>query len=366
MLEIISIYIYSLNRYRDRSITMEIRKVQVTGGSSYIISLPKGWARSLKIQKNDPLGILIQPDGDLIVTPRISGEKAQRERIIEVTPNMDPTFLFRLLIATYIGGYTVIHLRARGKLSPFVRSVVRNFTQMTIGQEVSEETEGFITVKDLLNPVEMPFDRTLRRMAVIVRSMNDDALSAFLSGNAPLLADVIARDNDVDRLHWLIARQFNLILADPNLAREMKISLSTGANYYVLSRLIERIGDHGVRIAENAQKILEKRLEGSLKADFRSVMDQALDIFSEGVDAFFSKDLEASHRIIGSVAPLEKRCSEMEAIAQHHKGEIANILGAILGSIRRIGEYTEDICENTINHLVSEGMLEVRPASRHP
>jgi hypothetical protein len=45
----------------------------------------------------------------------------------------------------------------------------------------------------------------------------------------------------------------------------------------------------------------------------------------------------------------------MDAMAQHHKGEVANALGAIIGSIRRIGEYTEDICENTINHLVAEG-----------
>jgi phosphate uptake regulator len=334
---------------------MEIRKVQVTGGASYIISLPKEWARSLKIKKNDPLGILVQPDGDLVVTPRISRERAQRERVFDIAPGMDPTFLFRLLIGTYIGGFTVIRLRARGKLPSFVRSVVRDFTQMTIGQEVSEETEGSITVKDLLNPAEMPLERTIRRMAVLVRSMHDDAISALLSGNASLVSDVVQRDNDVDRLHWLVARQFNLILADPNLAREMKITLPTGANFYVLSRVIERIGDHGVRIAENAERIMEKRLEGALKAGLREAMDQALDLFSKGVEAFFSAELEASHRIIGSVVPLEARCLELEAMAQHHKGEVANSLGGIIGSIRRIGEYTEDICENTINHLVVEG-----------
>ena len=343
---------------------MEIRKVQVTGGASYIISLPKEWARSLKIKKNDPLGILVQPDGDLVVTPRISREKAQREWTFEVGPGMDPTFLFRLLIATYIGGYTVIRIRARGKLPPFARSVVRDFTQMTIGQEVSEETEGVITVNDLLNPAEMPLERTIRRMAVLVRSMHDDALSALLSGNSSLVADVIKRDNDVDRLHWLVARQFNLVLADPNLARQMKITLPTAANYYVLSRVIERIGDHGVRVAENAGKLTEKRLEGALKAGLREVMDQALALFANGVEAFFTEDLESSHRIIGSVAPLEARCTELEDLAQHHMGEVANSLGAVIGSIRRIGEYTEDICENTINHLVNEGMPAPVPGSK--
>lgn len=41
-------------------------------------------------------------------------------------------------------------------------------------------------------------------------------------------------------------------------------------------------------------------------------------------------------------------------------------LGSVIGSIQRIGEYTEDICENAINHLVAEGMPEVRPVSRPP
>ncbi len=42
---------------------MEIRKVQITGGSSYVVTLPKDWAESLKIKKNDPLGLIVQPDG---------------------------------------------------------------------------------------------------------------------------------------------------------------------------------------------------------------------------------------------------------------------------------------------------------------
>ncbi|HNJ81641.1 MAG TPA: AbrB/MazE/SpoVT family DNA-binding domain-containing protein, partial [Methanoregulaceae archaeon] len=44
---------------------MEIRKVQITGGSSYVITLPKDWAEEQHIQKNDPLGLLAQPDGTL-------------------------------------------------------------------------------------------------------------------------------------------------------------------------------------------------------------------------------------------------------------------------------------------------------------
>jgi phosphate uptake regulator len=345
---------------------VDIRKVQITGGASYSISLPKEWARSQKIQKNDPLAILIQQDGTLLITPKIPGEKVQRERNFDVSPGMDPVFLFRLLIAAYIGGYSVIRLTAAPRLPPFVRTVVRDFTRMTIGQEVAGETEASITIKDLLNPVEMPLDRTISRMAIIVRSMHRDAMAALLTANATLAEDVIARDNDVDRLHWLVARQFNLILSDPDMARSMRITPAMASRIYVLSRLIERIGDHGVTVAENTGRLMERRLEASEKNSLAEATDQALDLFVRSIDAFFTGDLEDSHRIIGMVAPLQARCSEMETLARHHKGEITTALVAIIGSIRRLGEYAEDICENTMNHLVAEGKLEAGPASRSP
>jgi len=334
---------------------MEIRKVQVTGGASYIISLPKEWAKSMKIKKNDPLGVLIQPDGTLLITPKISGEGVQREWTFEVNREMDPIYLFRLLIATYIAGFSVIRIKAPERLPSFVRSVIRDFTQMTIGQEVAEESEISITVKDLLNPREMPMDRTLNRMAIIARSMHQDALLALFTANRELAADVIERDKDVDRLHWLVGRQYNLILSDPNLARSMKITQQTASSYYILSRLIERIGDHAVRIAENAEKLVEKRLDPAERNSLKESMEMALGLFSRGIDAFSASDPAASEKVIQETAPLEIKCAEMDTMAQHHKGEVANALGAIIGSIRRIGEYTEDICENTINHLVAEG-----------
>jgi phosphate uptake regulator len=334
---------------------MEIRKVQVTGGASYIISLPKEWAKNQKIKKNDPLGVLVQPDGTLLITPKISGEGIQREQTFDVKREMDPVYLFRLLIATYIAGFSVIRIRARERLPPFVRSVVRDFTQMTIGQEVAEETDTSITVKDLLNPREMPMERTLNRMAVVVRSMHRDAMSALLSANRELAADVMERDKDVDRLHWLVARQYNLILSDLNLARSMKITQQTASSYYILSRLIERIGDHAVRISENAVRLAERKLEASEKDSLKESMEMALGLFARGVEAFSASDPASSQRVIQDAGPLEAKCAEMDAMAQHHKGEVANALGAIIGSIRRIGEYTEDICENTINHLVAEG-----------
>ena len=51
---------------------MEIRRVQMTGGASFVVTLPKDWAEGQKIKKNDPVGLIVQPDGTLLGTKKIT------------------------------------------------------------------------------------------------------------------------------------------------------------------------------------------------------------------------------------------------------------------------------------------------------
>ena len=114
--------------------------------------------------------MIVQPDGTFLVTKKITEEPIQRLKEIDSSTLTDPAFLFRLLIGTYITGFTVIRITTKQRFPPFVRPLYRDFTQMTIGQEVVEETETVIAIKDLLNPAEMPFDNTIKRMFVIVKN----------------------------------------------------------------------------------------------------------------------------------------------------------------------------------------------------
>ena len=70
--------------------------------------------------------------------------------------------------------------------------------------------------------------------------------------------------------------------------------------------------------------------------------------------AFFQKDIKASNEAIESVAKLELLCEEINTLALQQKGIVAISIGYIIESIRRIGEYAEDISENVINYLVGE------------
>ena len=76
----------------------------MTGGSSYVLSLPKGWIRERNIQKNDPLGVVSQADGTLLITPNMHNDSTARTKEFGLKDYPDPTMLLRSLIGAYISG----------------------------------------------------------------------------------------------------------------------------------------------------------------------------------------------------------------------------------------------------------------------
>jgi len=333
---------------------MDIRKVQLSGGSSFIVSLPREWIKSTGIKKNDPVGLIIQPDGTLLVTPRTDSEQVRKEKLFEVNTSTDETSFFRDLIGAYISGYTTITVRAEGRLSAFVIPRVRDFTSMAIGQEVVDETENSIILRDLLNPSEMPMDSTIRRMSTIVVRMHEDAVTALKTSDTALARGVMERDNDVDRLHWLIARQTNLIFHDVRLSRKMDIPPAMAAHYSQISKIVERIGDHATKIAGSSLSLEKGDVDNELLHVIGKAGGYALGIFRQAVNAFFEKDLIKANEAISKVPHLEATCREISRRSVAYDAAVAIHLVSISESIRRVGDYSADISEHAINSVVGE------------
>lgn len=333
---------------------MEIRKIQVTGGSSYVLSLPKTWIRDRKIQKNDPIGVVAQADGTLLITPNIHYDSTTKIKEFALKDYPDPQNLLRSLIGAYISGFTVIRITSAGRIPPKVRQVVRKFTQMTIGQEVAEETDNSIVLKDILNPSEMPFENTIRRMYVIVKAMHEDALFALAQGKMELAEDVTARDTDIDRLHWLIHRQFSLIIDNPALSLRMDITPVMAATYYQISRIIERVGDHAVLIAEAVLVLIDKGIDRTLVVKLSSLGEDSLDIFNKVIQAIYSGSISGANKIIADAEELEPQYHTLADTTRKMKAQEAVALNQVIQSLHRITEYSSDIAEILINRMVAD------------
>jgi phosphate uptake regulator len=329
------------------------------------MTLPKEWVEAEKIKKNDPIGVEVQPDGTLLVTKATEREPLQRTKEFDLAGISESAYLFRLLIGAYISGFTTIIIRSKERFPPFVRMVVRDFTQMTIGQEVIEETDTAIIIKDLLNPTEMPFANTIKRMFVIAKAMHEDAITAIKTRNIALAADVTARDNDVDRLHWLIARQTHMILSNVALSKKMGVSPNMAVHYYNISRIIERIGDHAERMVDNANVVLTKEIDPVIISKISRASELSVSLFDRSIVSFFANDMKKSHKNIESVQVLESLCGEINNLVLQQETSDAIALGYITERVRRVGEYAADISENVINYLVEEGQFQKKgkPAS---
>src|SRR5574344_712902 len=78
-----SIYFHQKQYIKENDICMhvEIRKIQITGGSSFMVTLPKEWASSNGLKKNDPVRLEPQDDGSLII---YAGEVPEREQEVKI------------------------------------------------------------------------------------------------------------------------------------------------------------------------------------------------------------------------------------------------------------------------------------------
>ncbi len=330
---------------------MEIRRVQLTGGSSYVMTLPKEWVKQLNIKKNDPLCIYLQTDGTLMVTPRMTEEHKQKTKEFNITHISNQNELLRRLISAYLAGFNSIKINSTRSIPPTIRSLVRNYTQITIGQEIIEESDNQIILKDLLNPTEMPFERTIKRMHIIVKGMYEDARQAIETKDVSPISDMTQRDNEVDRLHWLVARQHNSILQNVGLAEKLHATIETSLTYFLISRILERIGDHVVRIAATLPSIKDLPTDDPLIKHIITASKQSQKALNCSITSFLRKNITEANHNIEEVEKFEKLCEDINSIALTYPSKTALSVGYIIESIKRIAEYSTDISETTINHL---------------
>src|SRR5947208_12200521 len=263
---------------------MEGRKLQLTGGSTYVGSLPKHWVVDAGLKAGDTVFIETEPEGSVSIRPRPAEKPQLRRRIFEEKGEERRDHLLRKLIGAYIGGFNYVEIRFRPEMGPFVRRVARDFSRMVIGPEVIEETRNSVVIQDLSDTAELSAEKCLRRMHLTVRAMHEDALQALRTQDDALARDVSQRDQDVDRLYWMVAKQYNLAHTPGAASRDAgeKTELH---NYRLIAKLFERIGDHAERIARTYPVFAERGLEPRLLKELDAARDSAIAILDK---AFFA------------------------------------------------------------------------------
>lgn len=184
---------------------MEARKVQITGKSTYMVTLPKKWAMGVGLQPGSLLSITYHDDGTLLLTPPMTQPFVSRKTL---NIDGDMTELKMDIIGAYVMGHQFIDLHA-SRIPQEIRKEVKVLCKNLIGSEIVEETENKIVIYDLLNPGEFTIEKGLKRIYALVSGMLKDMIAAFnVKSRDEILSDIVARDEEVDRVYLLILKQF--------------------------------------------------------------------------------------------------------------------------------------------------------------
>lgn len=314
------------------------RKVQVTGGSTYTVSLPKDWAGKQGIESGSTVNLYSRED-KLLVS---KGEYDSRKLSVAIEANSrEPGDLARSVAAAYIAGCEEI--RVEGMLDNDQRRGIRDAVTGLVGIEIHEEGESFIVGRTMLDVGDLSPEQTLVQMELTALSMHEDAVDAVIEGDAEKGMRVARQDDDVDRLFGLICREFQRSLV--NVGVPMRAGGLTKFEYYTAARQLERIADHAEKIAEVAERA------GSSPPDeigerFDSLGERSRDLVKRSVAGLLEgEDTDALGEIIVDADGLEEEAEELDRELYERGTEDGYLFGTVVDSIVRTTEYGVNITE---------------------
>ncbi|MCU4744589.1 phosphate uptake regulator PhoU [Natronoglomus mannanivorans] len=324
---------------------METRKVQVTGGSTYTVSLPKSWATDNEVSAGTTVEFYPEDDA-LLLTPQ--SETHRQRGTLDVT-DLEGERLTRAVMTMYVSGFDIISLEA-SRISTDQRRAIRSATQGLVGVEVLEETTDSVVIQDLLDSSELSIVNAVTRMRLIASSMLEDAVRALVENDDDIALDVIERDDDVDRLWLVVSRIFRATLRSPRAAEELGVPREDCFDYHSSARQLERVADHAVKISKLALKLDE--VPEDVADALVELHDDAFDILEKSMDALFADDSaeanELGHAAREEILEIDEHTRTIDEMLRDLDPVQAQSLGLIVDSLSRSADYGGNIAETAL------------------
>ena len=324
------------------------RRVQLTGKSTYIISLPKEWTSTVGLNKGDEVILEILPDLALRLYPIKEGVTIKLCKNVDLKLNNFETAIIET-ISAYLAGYDKIKVKTQANNAIINKKLIETIKNKIIGLEILEETSDSINMYSILDDASILLLDVLKKLVVTVNSMLDD-IEVVLSDpkNKEVIMNIVARDNIVDKLFLFALRNLNQILTGrvPLSNTPMK-NLSEALYLTIGLKGIERIADHTEVIAKH---ILEN--DGlNIPTELIDVYKSVKELTKKALNAFISVNKNVASEVLQRILQLKPK--EISFTLGNLDIHDALRLQFILESIKRIIAYTIDIIEATIDIATS-------------
>jgi len=317
-----------------------VRRVQCTPNGTFFVTLPKSWADQCKLKRGSVVNVSETGDGKLLVDPQFG--VAPSPSTIAVKPG---SYLNREIVGNYLLGFDVIRVESKDRISFEVRDTVKTAVDRLIGLEIVEEDHSNIVLQCLLEPSGFPPEKILRRGYTIATGMHRDVVNALVDGDIQLARSVVVRDDEGNRLYFLLVRILRTIVQNPSLSEKLVVTPIECLDYRLVGSLVEAIGDECVRVAHKTIELKGIKLHDDLRkllVDFHLLGFEA---HENSLNAFLSGDIALAESVRLMREKIEKAFSDIEKIARAQSLDVVPQVLAVASFLRQIYEHSVDIAD---------------------
>ncbi|NWF94674.1 MAG: phosphate uptake regulator PhoU [Candidatus Thorarchaeota archaeon] len=323
---------------------MDIRRLQQTGGrtgSSFLVILPKDWVSRQNLRKGDPVIIVEREDGCLIVDPRFTKSGETRSATIGLEPDLRWS-----ITSKYLLGFDEIRVVATDTITNEQRDELKRIIKRFVALEVTDEDDHEIVVQCLVDPSTIPVHRAMKRMNLIAARMIRDAISAYLRADMALSENVQQRDEEVDRLFFLIVRELRSAIQYPSMSEKMGVTPVEALDFRLAIQYLERIADLAVEIARSASVPPERAMTRRIEPMGRKV----LEMLSKSVSNLFSFATEKVADVIAAEKELLNEASTIHREILSKQSSSSQTYLHVVDCLLRISEAAKDIVDLALPH----------------
>ncbi len=328
----------------------QIRRLQVTGGSTYTGSLPKTWIDELQLKRNSNVTLVKNLNHSITLFQEESNEKTNATALIG--KNNSKESIRRKIIAMYLPGYKTIEIKTKGiEISSAHRGAIRDLVRTTLmGTEIIESSSEKITLQVLTQLAQLSFDVALKRMYITATNMHQESIEALNKRDSEHAEEIIKMDDEVDRFSLYLLRNLNLSLEDVQVLLDSGLKKPSDClGYRTVVKCVERIADHAGLVAKKI-KYLDSPIDGKILKEIEQISKESLIVFENSITALSKRDYDMAENVASSVTKvIEKEKKLMNSLKPD--GNMA-IIKLILEDIRRTAEYSRDISEIVIDETV--------------
>ena len=318
----------------------EVRKVQRTPSGTFFVTVPKSWAEDQRLKRGSVVSVTETSDGRLLIDPKHDVEPSLRTITLKPGP-----YLSREIVGKYLLGFDIIRVEAKKRISFEVRDVVKETVSRLIGLETVEEDYSNIVLQCLLDPSGFPPEKILRRGYAIAAGMHRDVVNALVGGDMRLAKSVIARDDEVNRLYFLLVRILRTIIQNPSLSEKLGVRPIECLDYRLAASLVEAIGDECVRTALKTLELKGAKLTEDLKKLFVDFHMACFGAHESALKAFSTGDVGLAEGVKNMREKVEKISADIEKAARTQSIDVVPQVLAVASILSQIYEHSVDIAD---------------------